>query len=81
MAGDHFGNHFHIVLRDVVASPGIIYDAMSTFHTFGFPNYYGCQRFSWFGGVNDAAFAMLRNDWLVFAFTFLNYTDDGRSLR
>lgn len=73
--GNLFGNRFKITLRDVTAPKEHVEEAMHNFHTFGFPNYYGCQRFSWFGGVADPAFALLRHNWLVFAFRFLNYTD------
>ncbi|KAG5474406.1 hypothetical protein LSCM1_03188 [Leishmania martiniquensis] len=81
MPGDLFGNHFLIVLRDVSVPRAVLADAMAAFVERGFPNYYGCQRFSWFGGRQDAAFALLRHNWLAFAFLFLNYTDKDRSLR
>ncbi|KAK7194786.1 tRNA pseudouridine synthase D (TruD) [Novymonas esmeraldas] len=79
--GDLFGNHFRVVLRDVSLPRAALADAMATFAEKGFANYYGCQRFSWFGGRKDAAFALLRHNWLAFAFLFLNYTDRDRSLR
>ncbi|KAG5498326.1 hypothetical protein JIQ42_03132 [Leishmania sp. Namibia] len=81
MPGDLFGNHFRIVLRDVSVPRAVLADAIAAFVENGFPNYYGCQRFSWFGGRQDAAFALLRHNWLAFAFLFLNYTDKDRSLR
>ncbi|SYZ67361.1 tRNA_pseudouridine_synthase_D_(TruD) [Leishmania braziliensis MHOM/BR/75/M2904] len=81
MPGDLFGNHFHVVLRDVSVPRAALADAIAAFGENGFPNYYGCQRFSWFGGKQDAAFALLRHNWLAFAFLFLNYTDKDRSLR
>lgn len=81
MPGDLFGNHFRIVLRDVSVPRAVLADAIAAFGENGFPNYYGCQRFSWFGGKQDAAFALLRHNWLAFAFLFLNYTDKDRSLR
>ncbi|CCW68663.1 unnamed protein product [Phytomonas sp. Hart1] len=80
-SGELFGNHFQILLRDVKASKSVIQDAVNAFVTHGFPNYYGCQRFSWFAGKEDAAFALLRHNWLGFAFCFLNYTTTSRTLR
>lgn len=79
--GDLFGNHFRVVLRDVDVPTGDLSDAIAAFAEKGFPNYYGCQRFSWFAGRQDAAFALLRHNWLAFAFLFLNYTAKDRSLR
>lgn len=79
--GDLAGNHFVITLRDVTAPRAVIQDAMHSLQKFGFPNYYGCQRFAWFGGSEDPAFALLRGNWLAFAFRFLNYTARDRSLR
>lgn len=79
--GDLFGNHFKIVLRGVQAEKSIIQEAVDGFQEFGFPNYYGCQRFSWFGGKEDAAFALLMHHPLIFAFRFLNYTDKSLTLR
>ncbi|GET90086.1 hypothetical protein, conserved [Leishmania tarentolae] len=81
MPGDLFGNHFRVVLRDVSVPRAVLADAITAFVENGFPNYYGCQRFSWFGGRQDAAFALLRHNWLAFAFLFLNYTGKDRSLR
>lgn len=79
--GDLFGNHFKIVLREVRAPKSVIQDAVNGFVEHGFPNYYGSQRFSWFGGTEDAAFALLMHNPLIFAFRFLNYTEKSRSLR
>lgn len=79
--GDLFGNHFRVVLRDVSVPRAVLADAIAAFGENGFPNYYGCQRFSWFGSRQDAAFALLRHNWLAFAFLFLNYTGKDRSLR
>lgn len=79
--GDLFGNHFKVVLRDVDVPANLLADAITSFAEKGFPNYYGCQRFSWFAGRQDAAFALLRHNWLAFAFLFLNYTGKDRSLR
>lgn len=79
--GDLFGNHFRIVLRDVTASKADLDEALHAFQTYGFPNYYGCQRFSWFAGRQDAAMALLRHNWLAFAFRFLNFTSTERTLR
>ncbi|KAG5500491.1 hypothetical protein JKF63_03585 [Porcisia hertigi] len=81
MPGDLFGNHFRVVLRDVSVPRSELADAIAALGENGFPNYYGCQRFSWFGGRQDAAFALLRHNWLAFAFLFLNYTGKDRSLR
>eukprot|EP00796_Vickermania_ingenoplastis_P008259 gene8259-5779_t len=81
LPGDLFGNRFKIVLRGVKEEKSVIQDAVTSFTKYGFPNYYGCQRFSWFGGLSDAAFALLLHNPLVFAFRFLNYTDKSRSLR
>ncbi|CUG94346.1 tRNA pseudouridine synthase D, putative [Bodo saltans] len=80
--GKLFGNHFKIVLRDVAgASEDQIRTAIEQFRDRGFPNYFGCQRFSWFGGKKDVAFAMLQHNWLVFAFRLLNYTEERFTLR
>jgi tRNA(Glu) U13 pseudouridine synthase TruD len=79
--GDLFGNHFRVVLRDVDVAKRDLADAITSFVENGFPNYYGCQRFSWFAGRQDAAFALLRHNWLAFAFLFLNFTGKDRSLR
>lgn len=79
--GDLFGNHFRIVLRDVTAPKADVQEALHAFEQRGFPNYYGCQRFSWFAGREDAALALLRHHWLAFAFRFLNYTNRPLSLR
>ncbi|RNF18666.1 putative tRNA pseudouridine synthase [Trypanosoma cruzi] len=79
--GRLFGNHFRIVLRDVTAAREDVERALHAFEQNGFPNYYGCQRFSWFGGKNDAAFALLHHNWLVFAFRFLGYTSCELTLR
>ncbi|KPI89449.1 hypothetical protein ABL78_1413 [Leptomonas seymouri] len=79
--GDLFGNHFRVVLRDVDVPASRLADAIAAFAENGFPNYYGCQRFSWFAGRQDAAFALLRQNWLAFAFLFLNFTGKDRSLR
>lgn len=79
--GDLFGNHFKIVLRGVQVEKSVIQEAVEGFQEFGFPNYYGCQRFSWFGGTEDAAFALLMHHPLIFAFRFLNYTDKSLTLR
>lgn len=79
--GDLFGNHFRVVLRDVDVPKSALADAVAEFVKKGFPNYYGCQRFSWFAGRNDAAFALLRHNWLAFAFLFLNFTSKDCSLR
>ncbi|ESL05696.1 tRNA pseudouridine synthase [Trypanosoma rangeli SC58] len=79
--GRLFGNQFRIVLRDVTASREDVERALHDFELYGFPNYYGCQRFSWFGGKNDAAFALLHHNWLVFAFRFLGYTNRDLTLR
>lgn len=81
LPGDLFGNHFKIILRGVNSSLSVIQDAIHGFQQFGFPNYYGCQRFAWFGGGEDAAFALLAHNPLVFAFRFLNYTHASRTLR
>ncbi|KAH8616784.1 putative tRNA pseudouridine synthase D (TruD) [Trypanosoma vivax] len=79
--GRLYGNHFKIVLRDVTAPREHIERAIYEFGLHGFPNYYGCQRFSWFGGREDAAFAILNQNWLVFAFRFLGYTVRELTLR
>ncbi|RNF27501.1 putative tRNA pseudouridine synthase [Trypanosoma conorhini] len=79
--GRLFGNHFRIVLRGVTAPREDVERALHDFELNGFPNYYGCQRFSWFGGKNDAAFALLHHNWLVFAFRFLGYTSRELTLR
>lgn len=79
--GDLWGNRFKIVLRDVVASKEHIDRAVDLFKKRGFPNYFGCQRFSWFGGKDDMAFAMLHNNWIAFAFRFLNYSERDFTLR
>ncbi|EKF38460.1 tRNA pseudouridine synthase, putative [Trypanosoma cruzi marinkellei] len=79
--GRLFGNHFRIVLREVTAAREDVERALHAFEQHGFPNYYGCQRFSWFGGKNDAAFALLHHNWLVFAFRFLGYTNCELTLR
>ncbi|SCU68137.1 tRNA pseudouridine synthase, putative [Trypanosoma equiperdum] len=79
--GRLFGNHFKIVLRDVTVPKTCIQQAVYELQTHGFPNYYGCQRFSWFGGTNDAAFAILNQNWLAFAFRFLGYTSRELTLR
>ncbi|KEG15340.1 tRNA pseudouridine synthase [Trypanosoma grayi] len=79
--GRLFGNQFKIVLRDVTAPREDVERAINDFSVHGFPNYYGCQRFSWFGGKNDAAFALLHHNWLAFAFRFLGYTSRERTLR
>lgn len=81
LPGDLYGNHFKIVLRGVHAPKSVVQDAIQGLEEFGFPNYYGCQRFSWFGGGDDAAFALLLHNPLVFAFRFLNYTRRSRTLR
>lgn len=81
LPGDLYGNHFKIILRGVQAAKSVIQDSMQGFEQFGFPNYYGCQRFSWFGGMEDASFALLLHNPLVFAFRFLNYTEVSRTLR
>lgn len=81
LPGDLYGNHFKIILRGVHAEKSVIQDSIHGFEQFGFPNYYGCQRFSWFGGAEDASFALLLHNPLVFAFRFLNYTEVSRTLR
>ncbi|KPA85305.1 putative mitochondrial tRNA pseudouridine synthase [Leptomonas pyrrhocoris] len=81
LPGDLFGNQFRVVLRDVDVPKGDLADAIAAFAEKGFPNYYGCQRFSWFAGRQDAAFALLRHNWLAFAFLFLNFTGKDRTLR
>nr|CCC95506.1 unnamed protein product [Trypanosoma congolense IL3000] len=79
--GRLFGNHFKIILRDVTAPRACVQDAVEALQAYGFPNYYGCQRFSWFGGKDDAAFAILNHNWLVFAFRFLGYSTRELTLR
>ncbi len=80
--GQLFGNHFKIILRDVVAPRNVVDSAMSALASRGFPKFYGCQGFSWFGDVShDPAFAILSRNWLAFAFRFLNFTDQPMTLR
>ncbi|XP_071532610.1 uncharacterized protein [Panulirus ornatus] len=43
--GQHRGNHFRIVLREVRGSDEVINSAVETLKTAGFINYYGSQRF------------------------------------
>lgn len=81
LPGDLLGNHFKIVLRGVDAAAAVVKDAVEGLVTYGFPNYFGCQRFSWFGGCQDASFALLMHNPLLFAFRFLNYTTSCRTLR
>ncbi|EPY20379.1 pseudouridylate synthase, partial [Strigomonas culicis] len=79
--GDLYGNFFDVVLRDVTAPVAHVEERLAAFVRDGFPNYYGCQRFSWFAGGEDAAVALLHHNFLVFAFRFLNFTSEDFSLR
>jgi pseudouridylate synthase len=73
------GNHFRIILRDV---PNWVTDghwdrAVHLLQTHGSPNFYGCQRFSWFGGVeHDPGFALLNNDLISYVHRELGYTTE-----
>lgn len=84
MPGNLEGNHFRIVLRDV---PTSITDerlqlAANNLVKYGFPNFYGCQRFSWFAPPEfDPGYALLHGDILNFAFKLLEFTSAKRTLR
>ena len=65
--GEHSGNHFKIVIRDVLAQEGgaesldgVVSTAMTSVKEGGFINYFGPQRFG--GGLSSAriALAMLK---------------------
>ena len=79
--GDLWGNHFRIVLKDVSASPDVLERAIRGFRTHGFANFYGCQRFSWFAGKEDASLAWLQGDTISFAFRLLDFVSQRHSLR
>ncbi|WP_273427692.1 tRNA pseudouridine(13) synthase TruD [Marinobacter sp.] len=56
--GDHQGNRFVIVLRDVVGTRVDIDQALARLKELGAPNYFGPQRFGHGGGNLDQAAAM-----------------------
>lgn len=76
LAGQLYGNHFKIVLRDV---PQEDLDRLKAnvkqVEMSGSLNYYGSQRFSFFGGKDDPIMAVIKGNWLLFAFQFLNFTN------
>ena len=80
-----WGNHFRITLRDVketVTDPSAIRSSVEAFKSNGFPNFFGCQRFSWFGGREfDPSLALLHNDVLRYTFLCLDFTNSRLSLR
>ncbi len=60
--GDHSGNHFTIVVRDVTVDDEVVAMAVRGVGERGFVNYFGPQRFG--GGTSSArvALAMLRGE-------------------
>ncbi len=82
--GNLEGNHFRIVLRDVPArvSDERFHMAAENLKKYGFPNFYGCQRFSWFGRMEmDPGVALIHGDIINFAFRLLEFTGTKRTLR
>eukprot|EP00759_Apiculatamorpha_spiralis_P047412 PhF_6_TR43119/c0_g1_i1/m.65931/K06176/truD, PUS7; tRNA pseudouridine13 synthase len=78
--GKLFGNRFQIILTNVEAkSQDVITNAIESWKQNGFLNYYGPQRFSWFGGDKDSSYYLLRNDATTAAYQMLNYTNKQRS--
>ena len=62
MTGDHSGNHFNIVVRDVTVDDDVVAMAVRGVAERGFVNYFGPQRFG--GGTTSArvALAMCRGE-------------------
>lgn len=56
--GDHRGNRFELVLKDVVGDPSAIDAALARVRDIGCPNYFGPQRFGHGGANLDRALTM-----------------------
>lgn len=67
--GEHSGNRFQVVLRDVATRPGaaedlesVVTSALNSVSTAGFINYFGLQRFSRNLNLPQIGLAMMKND-------------------
>lgn len=60
--GDLLGNHFRIVLRDVMGDRGAIEAKLKAIAAQGVPNYFGAQRFGFDGGNIEQGRAMLARE-------------------
>ena len=82
------GNRFQVILTNVkpvhsasVAQgssadfPQRLSRAIASWERRGFPNYYGPQRFSWFGGARDPSYYLLHGDTITAAYQLLCYTN------
>lgn len=56
--GDHQGNHFVIILRDIIGSKTDVDNALNRLKSQGAPNYFGPQRFGIAGGNLERAATM-----------------------
>ncbi|NMT65398.1 tRNA pseudouridine(13) synthase TruD [Marinobacter orientalis] len=56
--GDHRGNHFELVLRELSGAPDAVDAALERLREMGCPNYFGRQRFGHNGANLDRALAM-----------------------
>lgn len=56
--GDHRGNYFELVLREVSGDPEAVDQALTRLRDLGCPNYFGPQRFGHNGANLDRALAM-----------------------
>lgn len=73
------GNRFEITLRDVSERDvARLTQNVSRVSTTGCLNYFGSQRFSSFAGREDPTLAIIKGNWLLFVFRFLNYTDNPK---
>ncbi|PAA76175.1 hypothetical protein BOX15_Mlig025673g7, partial [Macrostomum lignano] len=63
--GDHLGNEFSLIIRDVQASSEDIASSVASLKSAGFVNYFGLQRFgqSGNGGTFEVGRALLRCQW------------------
>jgi tRNA pseudouridine13 synthase len=60
--GDLQGNHFRIVLRDVVGERSAVEANLQAIASHGVPNYFGAQRFGFDGGNVEQGRAMLARE-------------------
>ncbi|MGM0773414.1 tRNA pseudouridine(13) synthase TruD [Marinobacter sp.] len=56
--GDHRGNYFRLVLREVSGDPAAVDQALARLRDMGCPNYFGLQRFGHSGANLDRALTM-----------------------
>ena len=53
--GSHQGNHFRIVVRNLVGETALLQERVDKISSTGLPNYFGEQRFGWQGKNIDSA--------------------------